>query len=229
LSLLNDLREKTLENLQSLLQYLLHIDTYLLAFVSNYGALTYMVLFAIIFCETGLVVTPFLPGDSLLFAAGSIAANANNALSIQILFLLLTVASILGNKVNYFIGRQVGPKIFSGTHSRFLNKKHLETAHQFYEKHGGKTIVLARFLPIIRTFVPFVAGISNMNLSMFTLYNFFSAILWIGSLLAAGYFFGALPFVQEHFSIVVYGIIAISLLPATLAFFYRKALYLKRS
>lgn len=211
-----------MEILSFLSQYILHIDTYLIAFVTNYGALTYAVLFAIIFCETGLVVTPFLPGDSLLFAAGSIAANANHALNIQLLFVLLACASILGNKVNYFIGRKLGPKVFRSKNSWFLNKKYLEEAHQFYEKHGGKTIILARFLPIIRTFVPFVAGIGYMSLREFSLYNIISGLLWVGSLLSAGYFFGSLPLIRDNFSIVIYGIIAISLLPPIFAFFFRK-------
>src|SRR6266568_2229865 len=173
-----------------LLQYILHIDTYLFSFVSTYGVWTYVLLFAIIFCETGLVVTPFLPGDSLLFAAGSIAANASPALNIQMLFLLLLLASILGNKLNYLIGRAVGPKVFLAKHSWLLNKKHLAEAHRFYEKHGGKTIILARFIPIIRTFAPFVAGIGYMSLRQFSFYNILSAFLWIGSLLGSGYFFG---------------------------------------
>jgi len=207
----------------NLLHYILHIDTYLVAFVSSYGAFTYFILFAIIFCETGLVITPFLPGDSLLFAAGSIAAHANQALNIQLLFILLTIASILGNKVNFLFGRATGPRIFTAKQSFLFNKKHLETAHAFYLKHGGKTIILARFMPIIRTFAPFVAGISNMNLRLFTFYNIISAILWIGSMTAAGYYFGSLPFVKEHFSMVIYGIVAISLLPAVIAFIYRKS------
>ena len=212
-----------MDTLQHLLSYVLHIDTYLIAFVSSYGLLTYFVLFIIIFCETGLIITPFLPGDSLLFAAGSIAANTSNALNIQLLFLILTLASILGNKVNYLIGRAIGPRIFSANQSWLLNKKHLEETHQFYEKHGGKAIILARFLPIIRTFVPFVAGIGYMSLGQFSLYNILSAILWIGSLLGAGYYFGSLPIIRDNFSIVIYGIIAFSLLPPAFAFIYRKA------
>lgn len=211
-----------MESMQHLLQYILHIDTYLIAFVSTYGVWTYAALFAIIFCETGLVVVPFLPGDSLLFAAGSIAANSHHALSIQFLFLSLIIASILGNKMNYLIGRAIGPRVFSAKHSWLLNKKHLLEAHQFYEKHGGKTIILARFIPIIRTFAPFVAGVGYMDMRQFSFYNIFSAMLWIGSLLGAGYYFGTLPFVRDHFSIVVYLIIAISLLPPTCLFIYRK-------
>lgn len=206
-----------------LLQYLLHIDTYLVAFVTNYGALTYAVLFLIIFCETGLVVTPFLPGDSLLFAAGSIAARASDSLNIQLLMILLILASILGNKVNYLIGRAIGPRIFSAPSSWFFNKKHLQEAHQFYERHGGKTIILARFIPIIRTFAPFVAGIGYMSLRKFSFYNILSAFLWIGTLLSAGYYFGGLPIIRDNFSIVVYGIVLLSILPPAFAFFKRRA------
>lgn len=216
-----------MESIQHLFQYILHIDIYLFSFVTTYGIWTYAVLFTIIFCETGLVVTPFLPGDTLLFAAGSIAANrlANDAgpvLSIGILFLILTSAAILGNKVNYFIGRMVGPRIFVGGSAWWLNANHLRQAHQFYEDHGGKTIIFSRFLPIIRTFVPFVAGVSTMSISKFAIYNIFSAILWVSTLLFAGYFFGKLPFIKQHFSLVIYGIIAISLLPPILLFLQKK-------
>lgn len=217
-----------METIQYLLQYLLHIDTYLIAFVTNYGVWTYALLFLIIFCETGLVVTPFLPGDSLLFAAGSIAANANDSLNVELLILLLIIASILGNKVNYLIGRTLGQRLFSRTtkpnslQNLLLNRKYLEQAHAFYEKHGGKTIVLARFVPIIRTFAPFVAGMGYMGLKQFSFYNIVSAALWIVSLVGAGYFFGSLPIIRDNFSIVVYGIIVVSLLPPIVAFVYKK-------
>lgn len=213
-----------MENIQTLLSLLLHLDEYLISFVTHYGVWTYVILFAIIFCETGLVIFPFLPGDSLLFAAGSIAATENEPLNVIILFILLTVASILGNKLNYLIGRCTGPKIFKAQRLRFFNKKHLDDAHRFYERHGGKTIIMARFIPILRTFAPFVAGIAYMSLSQFTFYNLISAALWIGSLLYAGYFFGALPFVRDNFSIVVYAVVALSLLPPVIAFCYRKYL-----
>jgi membrane-associated protein len=209
--------------MQNLIQYILHIDTYLVAFVAAYGIWTYAVLFAVIFCETGLVITPFLPGDSLLFAAGSIAANPNSTLKIQILFALLIIASILGNKLNYLIGRWIGPRIFQAKKTWLFNKKHLTEAHAFYERHGAQTIILARFIPIIRTFAPFVAGIGYMKVRQFTFYNIISALLWIGALMGAGYYFGRLPFIQQHFSLVVYGIIAISLLPAIFAFLLRKS------
>ena len=203
-----------METIYTLFQYVTHIDAYLVSFVANYGAWTYIALFAIIFCETGLVVTPFLPGDSLLFAAGSIAAQPDSGLSINLLFLLLCLASILGNKLNYTIGRFVGPRVFSAKDSWLLNKQHLTDAHRFYEQHGGKTIIFARFLPIIRTFAPFVAGIGAMSLRSFSIYNLFSGILWIGSLLGAGYYFGSLPIVKNNFSMVIYLIIAVSVLPA---------------
>lgn len=211
-----------METLQFLLQYILHIDKYLIAFVTTYGVWAYFTLFLIVFCETGLVVMPFLPGDSLLFAAGSIAANSSEALNIQLLFLILTIASILGNKVNYFVGRFIGPKVFSAKDSWLLNKKHLEETHQFYEKHGGKTIIMARFIPIIRTFAPFVAGIGYMSIRQFSVFNIFSAILWVGCLLGLGYYFGTIPLIKENFAIVIYAIIIISLLPPTFAFIYRK-------
>ena len=211
-----------MQSLQPLLDYILHIDTFLLTFVSDYGTWTYLALFLIIFCETGLVVAPFLPGDSLLFAAGSIAAQPDAPLNILLLFFLLTIASIIGNQVNYLIGKALGPRVFTIKQSWFLNKKHLEEAHRFYEKHGGKTIIIARFLPILRTFAPFVAGIGYMNTRQFTLYNIVSGIAWSGSLLGFGYFFGSLPIVKNNFSMVIYGIIIVSLLPAVLTFFYRK-------
>ncbi|CEK11242.1 DedA family protein [Legionella hackeliae] len=211
-----------MEYLQQLLNYLLHIDTYLFSFVSNYGTWTYLVLFTIIFCETGLVILPFLPGDSLLFASGSVAAQTDSSLNIFLLFVLLVVASIVGNQLNYLIGRKIGPQVFTNNNSRFLNKKHLQKTHSFYEKHGGKTIIMARFIPIIRTFAPFVAGIGYMNHSHFFLYNLISATLWIGSLIGLGYFVGALPIVRENFTLVIYGIIVLSLLPPIVTFLYRK-------
>lgn len=209
--------------LSQFIDTILHIDVYLNTFVTTYGFWTYLALFAVIFCETGLVVTPFLPGDSLLFAAGSIAAQPGNPLNIAILFLLLFAASILGNQINYLLGRAIGPRVFQAKNSWLLNKKHLTEAHAFYEKHGGKTIIFARFLPIIRTFAPFVAGIGAMNLKHFTLYNIVSALLWIGSLLGLGYFLGSLPAIKEHFSLVIYGIIFISLLPPVIAVLTRKS------
>lgn len=193
---------------------LLHIDVYLNAFVTSYGFWTYLALFAVIFCETGLIVTPFLPGDSLLFVAGSIAAQPNNPLNIFILLGLLFIASILGNQVNYLVGKMIGLRVLEGKNGRFINKDHLEKTQQFYEKHGGMTLIYARFMPIIRTFAPFIAGIARMESLHFTSYNVISALLWIGSLLSAGYFLGSIPFVKNNFTLVIYGIIIVSLLPA---------------
>lgn len=208
-----------------LINTILHIDIYLNAFVTSYGFWTYLALFAVIFCETGLIVTPFLPGDSLLFAAGSIAAQPSNSLNIIILFVLLLIASIFGNQINYLVGKALGPRVFTAKRSWLLNKKHLEETHRFYEKHGGKTIIFARFIPIIRTFAPFVAGIGNMELLHFSLYNLVSAILWIASLLSLGYFLGSLTLIKDNFTLVVYGIIFISVLPPMLAFFSKKSVH----
>jgi membrane-associated protein len=204
--------------IHQLLDFVLHLDTHLLAFVSANGAWAYALLFLIIFCETGLVVTPFLPGDSLLFTAGTIAASTTEAFNIHVLFILLVVASVLGNGLNYLIGRMIGPKVFSSNQSWLLNKRHLTEAHAFYERHGGKTIIMARFIPIIRTFAPFVAGIGNMSHRRFFAYNLSSAILWIGSLLYVSYLFGNLPIIKEHFSTVILAIIGISLMPPMIGF-----------
>ena len=199
--------------LQNIIDYIIHIDIHLNTIVVTYGFWTYFVLFAVIFCETGFIITPFLPGDSLLFAAASIAAQPNNPLNILILFLLLFLASVLGNQINFLVGRTLGPRIFSANKSWLLNEKHLQETHSFYEKHGGKTIIFARFLPIIRTFAPFVAGIGTMRVLHFSVYNLISACVWIGSLLGLGYFLGSIPIVKENFSLVIYGIILISVLP----------------
>ena len=203
-------------HLNTIFDYIIHIDVYLNTIVSTYGFWTYLFLFTVIFCETGLIVTPFLPGDSLLFAAGSIAAQPGNPLTPFLLFMLLFLASIIGNQINFLAGRFLGPRIFSAENSWLLNKKHLEETHAFYEKHGGKTIIFARFLPIIRTFAPFVAGIGTMRVLHFTLYNLVSAFIWIASLLSLGYFLGSIPIIKENFSLVIYGIIFISILPPIL-------------
>ncbi|WP_133137145.1 DedA family protein [Legionella rowbothamii] len=211
--------------LHQLIDYILHIDIYLNTFVSTYGFWTYLALFAVIFCETGLIVTPFLPGDSLLFAAGSIAAQSDNSFNVVLLFTLLFIASVLGNQLNFLIGRALGPRIFSANESWLLNKKHLQEAHIFYEKHGGKTIIFARFLPIIRTFAPFVAGVGTMKIVHFSLYNIVSALLWIGGLLSLGYFLGSIPVVKANFVLVIYGIIFVSLLPALFAFVSKRKVH----
>ena len=202
-----------MDMLHAFFNFILHIDQHMVSFLATYGTWTYILLFLIIFCETGLVVVPFLPGDSLLFATGALTANAAGALNIHLLFILLVTASILGNSLNYLIGKFLGPKVFHSPNSIFLNKKYLEQAHQFYEKYGAKAIIIARFMPIIRSFAPFVAGIGYMNYRRFTAYNVIGALLWIGSLLYVSYFFGNLPFVKEHFSTIILAIIVISLLP----------------
>jgi membrane-associated protein len=204
--------------LHTLTHYILHLDTFLFFCVAHYGALTYLLLFIIIFAETGLIVFPFLPGDSLLFVAGSIAASPDSKLNIQVLMVLLILASALGNKVNYLTGRAIGPRIFFSKKSWFFNKDYLLRAHRFYETHGGKAIIFARFIPMIRTFAPFVAGIGYMNLRQFSLYNLISAVLWVGTLSYLGYCFGTLPIIKNHFSLVIYGIVALSLMPIMLSF-----------
>jgi len=203
-----------MEVLTHAIDFILHVDEYLEDIINNYGLWTYLILFVIIFCETGLVVTPFLPGDSLLFAAGALTARTD--LQPVTLFLLLAAAAIIGDSVNYSIGKCVGPRIFSGEHVRFLNKKHLDRTHEFYEKHGGKTIILARFIPIIRTFAPFVAGIGKMTYGKFISYNIWGGMAWVALLVFAGYYFGGLKAVEKNFSQVVLVIIFLSILPPVL-------------
>ena len=195
---------------------LVHLDRHLATLLQQHGAWVYLLLFAIIFCETGLVVTPFLPGDSLLFIAGALAAGGG--IDVHLLALLLVAAAVLGNTVNYSIGRFIGPKVFHWEESRFFNRKALDRAHAFYEKHGGKTIVITRFVPILRTFAPFVAGIARMTYLNFTAYNLAGALAWVLSLLYAGYWFGNVPFVKENLTIVIVGIVVLSVTP--LAFEY---------
>ena len=197
--------------LQQLLDIFLHVDDYLNDIVSYLGVWTYVLLFVVIFEETGLVVTPFLPGDSLLFAAGAVAAIAPE-LNVVVLLVVLSAAAILGDTANYWIGHWVGPRAFSGK-IRFLKQEHLERTHAFYEKYGGKAIILARFVPIVRTFAPFVAGIGAMTYSKFILYNVIGGLLWVFLFTLLGYFFGQQPFVQANFEFVVIAIIAISLVP----------------
>jgi membrane-associated protein len=205
-----------MEPLKKLIDIVLHLDRYLKDLVPEYGVWIYAILFLIIFCETGLVVTPFLPGDSLLFAIGALAGAG--ALNLWAILFLLTFAAILGDTVNYWAGHLIGPKIFRGEGSRWLNRKHLEKTHQFYERYGGKTIIIARFVPIVRTFAPFVAGIGSMSYFRFMSFNVVGGILWVFSMTLAGYFFGGLPFVQKNFSVVILGIIFISILPAIIEF-----------
>lgn len=204
-----------MEFIQYLIDLFLHLDKHLHEIILQYGTLTYVILFGVIFAETGLVFTPFLPGDSLLFAAGTFAAIGS--LNVHILFLLLTVAAILGDTVNYWIGNYFGPKVFEKK-IRFLKKEHLEKTHQFYEKHGGKTIIIARFVPIIRTFAPFVAGVGAMTYSKFILFNIVGGVLWCALFVYGGYFFGNLPIVKNNFSVVIIVIIIISVLPGVIEF-----------
>ena len=201
------------------IDFILHMDQYLNMIIAAVGGWTYLVLFIVIFIETGLVVTPFLPGDSLLFAAGAIAALGNNSnvagfkINVWAMYVIVAIAAFLGNTVNYWIGHYVGPRIFTGQ-VRWLKKEYLDRAQAFYEKYGGKAIFLGRFLPIIRTFVPFVAGIGQMRYGYFQSYNFFGCIIWTALFTFAGYFFGNVPFVKNNFSLVVVAIVVISVLPA---------------
>jgi membrane-associated protein len=188
-----------------------HLDQHLAAVLQEYGAWAYLILFVIIFSETGFVVTPFLPGDSLLFVAGALAAAGG--MDVHLLALLLLVAAVLGNTVNYSVGRFIGPRVFHWEGSRLFNRKALDRAHAFYERHGGKTIVTTRFVPILRTFAPFVAGIARMTYLHFLAYNLVGALAWVLSLLYAGYWFGNVPLVKQNLSVVILGVIALSLMP----------------
>lgn len=199
-----------MELLRSLADFFLHLDQHLSQIISHYGIWTHLILFLIVFCETGLVVTPFLPGDSLLFAAGTFAALG--ALDLWLIVILLILAAIVGDGVNYWVGAYIGPRAFRGD-VRFLRKEYLDRTHAFYEKHGGKTIILARFIPIIRTFAPFVAGVGAMSYSRFLTYNVVGAVLWVGLFVLGGYFFGNIPVVRDNFSVVILAIIAISVMP----------------
>lgn len=198
------------EWIESLVDLFLHLDRHLGDVIRDYGTWTYLILWAIIFCETGLVVTPFLPGDSLLFAAGSFAALGS--LDPHLLFLLLGVAAILGDTVNYWIGAWIGPRAFGGE-IRFLRKEYLDRTHRFYEKYGGKTIILARFVPIVRTFAPFVAGIGAMSYGRFIVYNVVGGVAWVAMFVYGGYYFGTREFVRRNFSLVIVAIVLISVMP----------------
>jgi membrane-associated protein len=198
-----------------LIQLILHMDKYLGQIIQDYGTWTYLLLFIVIFIETGVVIFPFLPGDSLLFAAGTFAGMGY--LNIGILFGILAIAAIAGDTANYWIGHSIGPRAFSGN-IRFLKKEYLDRTHAFYEKHGGKTIIIARFIPIIRTFAPFIAGVGEMTYGKFISYNVIGGLAWVALFTLGGYFFGNLPFVQDNFSFVIIAIIFISVLPAIIEF-----------
>lgn len=205
-----------MEIITQLIDFVIHIDKHLAEIIQSYGTWTYLILFLIIFCETGLVVTPFLPGDSILFVIG--ALGATGALDLKLAVVLLIIAAIVGNTINYFIGKMIGYRILENSKLPFINriikKEYIEKTNAFYEKHGGKAILLSRFLPILRTFAPFVAGIGKMNFAKFTMYNALGAIAWILIFMMGGYFFGNIPAVKNNFTIVILGIILVSLLPA---------------
>jgi membrane-associated protein len=205
-----------MEPVKFLIDLVLHLDEYLNVIITNYGVWTYGILFLIIFMETGFVVTPFLPGDSLLFAAGSFAALGS--LNPVYLFVLLSIAAVLGDTINYSIGAYIGPRAFSGE-IKYLKREHLDRTHEFYEKHGGKTIILARFIPIIRTFAPFVAGVGSMIYSRFIIFNVIGGITWVALFTFGGYYFGNLPVVRNNFELVIFAIIFISFIPPIMEFF----------
>lgn len=214
-----------MEFLKQAIDFILHAENHLRWFIENYGAWVYALLFLIVFCETGLVVTPFLPGDSLLFAVGALAAQG--LMEWEIVAPLLLVAAILGDAVNYSIGKWLGPKVFQYKDSIFFKQAHLQKAHAFYEKYGGRAIILARFVPIVRTFAPFVAGIGTMSYKKFALYNVIGAVAWVGLFIGGGYIFGGLEVVQKNMKLVILGIIVVSVLP--IAFEMGKAWLEKRN
>lgn len=206
--------------MHEILNIILHLTQHLSAFVSAYGVWAYVILFFIIFCETGLVVTPFLPGDTLLFAAGALAGSG--ALNIHLLFVLLFLAALFGDNVNYGVGRTLGHKLFQNNNSKIFKKSYLEKAHHFYQKYGGKTIIIARFLPIFRTFVPFVAGLARMQYKRFIGFSVCGALLWVGVVSYLGFWFGNIPEVRHNFVYVIFAIIVISILPALFEYFRAK-------
>ena len=197
--------------------FFVHLDRHLASIIQFFGGWTYFIFFLVIFCETGLVVTPFLPGDSLLFGLGTFAAMG--VLQIEWLLILLAIAAVAGNTMNYAIGKFVGPKVFHKDNARFLNKEYLDRTHDFYEKHGGKTIVIARFIPIIRTFAPFVAGVGKMSYLRFVIYNIAGSVAWVAIFILGGYYFGILPAVRRNFTFVIFGIIVVSVLPVVIEYF----------
>ncbi len=210
-----------MEFLQQIIDVFLHLDKHLTDITSNYGTWTYLILFMVIFVETGVVVMPFLPGDSLLFAAGALAANPESGLNVMLIMVLLFIAAVLGDTLNYTIGDYFGPKVFRRDY-RFIKREYLVRTQEFYEKHGGKTIIIARFIPIIRTFAPFVAGVGTMKYSRFISYNVIGAFLWVVAFTVLGFFFGNLPFVKKNFTLVVFAIIFLSILPPVIEFIKHK-------
>ncbi len=208
--------------IKKLIDFILHIDRHLAEIIADYGLWTYAVLFLIIFAETGLVVTPFLPGDSLLFAAGAFCASTPEhpvpVLNVHLMAFLLFIAAVIGDTLNYWIGHKIGPAVFKREDSIWLRKKHLEKAHAFFEKYGGRAVILARFVPIVRTFVPFVAGVGSMTYSRFIAYNIIGGFVWIYFFTYAGYMFGNQPFVQKNFKLVILAIIILSVLPIVVEF-----------
>ncbi len=208
-----------MESIRQLVDLFLHLDQHLNQIADAWGYWLYALLFVIVFCETGLVVTPILPGDSLLFAVGALAANPGSSLSVPVLAVLLIGAAVLGDFVNYQIGLRLGPKVFKYEHSRLLNKKHLERTQEFYEYYGGKTIFLARFVPIVRTFAPFVAGIGKMSYGRFGAYNVVGGVVWVLTFLLAGFFLGTRPFVKDQFHYIILAILVVSVLPMVVEYF----------
>ena len=207
-----------LDLIKKLIDFILHIDRHLAEIIAAYGHWTYALLFLIIFAETGLVITPFLPGDSLLFAAGAFCAKPETGLNVHLMAALLLVAAIIGDTLNYWIGAKIGPAVFKRDDSIFLRKKHLERAHAFFQKYGGRAIILARFVPIVRTFVPFVAGVGQMHYARFIAYNIVGGVIWIYFFIYAGFFFGNQPFVHRNFKLVILAIIIVSVLPMVFEF-----------
>ena len=209
-----------MELLAQFIDIVLHLDRHLTWLVDNYGVWVYLILFLIIFCETGLVVTPFLPGDSLLFVAGTLAAVG--AMEVHGVFALLVLAAFSGDNTNYWIGRFIGPRVFRLERSRLFNPAHLKRTHRFYEKHGGKTVIFARFLPIVRTFAPFVAGIGRMTYPKFLFYSFSGSVFWIGFFVFGGYYFGNIPVVKQNLTLFILGIIVVSIMPGVIEFVRQK-------
>jgi membrane-associated protein len=211
-----------MELLQTFVDIFLHLDRHLVQWTLQYGIWLYALLFLIIFAETGLVVAPFLPGDSLLFATGAVCALQDSALNVWIMIPLLIVAAVLGDAVNYTIGQKIGLRLFRNPNARFLNQKNLDTTHAFYEKHGGKAVIIARFAPFVRTFVPFVAGVGSMTYKKFFSYNVIGGVLWITSFTILGFLFGNVPIVKKNFTLVIFGIIFLSILPGIIEFLKHK-------